>query len=102
MEFSPNAFECLQMLPNASEFLPINANLRKTAFGTLDIRKRNSVYVRSVLQNPNQIQFLSSFTCNLIHHSNPHCTASVTDAFQGRDTVYTIRYGYGLSVIQSK
>ena len=30
---SPNASECLQMLANASEFLAINANLLKIAFG---------------------------------------------------------------------
>ena len=32
-KFSPNVSECLQMLPNASEFLAINANLLKIAFG---------------------------------------------------------------------
>ena len=33
MKFSPNNYECLQILPNATEFLAINANLRKIAFG---------------------------------------------------------------------
>ena len=32
-KFSLNASERLQMLPNASEFLAINANLLKIAFG---------------------------------------------------------------------
>ena len=32
-KFSQNASECLQMLPKASEFLAINANLLKIAFG---------------------------------------------------------------------
>ena len=33
LKFSPNAYECLQILPSAIEFLAINANLRKIAFG---------------------------------------------------------------------
>ena len=33
LNFSLNVYECLQILPNATQFPAINANLHKIAFG---------------------------------------------------------------------